>query len=94
MWPSSHHRSASVLPTDAEAVCALCSDVVVSVSEAQPQTVLEASLRRNVNNLTALGHIYTPVGQCTCLDENSHSVNAQRRKDFNNHKLLLVTAII
>lgn len=37
MWPCSHHRSVSVLPTDAEAVCALCSDVVVSISEAQTQ---------------------------------------------------------
>lgn len=45
MWPSSRHRSVRALPTDAEAVCALCTDVVVSVSEAQPQTVLEASLR-------------------------------------------------
>lgn len=45
MLVSSHRRSVHVLPTDAEAVCVLCPDVVVSVSEAQPQTVLEASLR-------------------------------------------------
>lgn len=78
MRVSSHRRSVHVLPTDAEAVCVLCPDVVVSVSEAQPQTVLEASLRRSVKNLTTLDHIHTSLRQCTRLDKNI----TQSRKDF------------